>query len=75
MEQANALLNESDAELLSGFEDGRVILATTRSSNVLGSRSASSVDIIDEGELVLLIELQERMLSDLRMHRWKRQPR
>jgi len=35
VEETDALLDESDAELLSGLEDRGVVLATGRGSNVL----------------------------------------
>lgn len=57
MEQADTLLDKSDAQLLSGVEDSRVVLATTRSGNVFRAGSSSSVDIVDEGELMMLARL------------------
>lgn len=37
VEQTNVLLNKGNAKLLGGIEDGSVVLAAARSSNVLGS--------------------------------------
>jgi orotate phosphoribosyltransferase len=36
VEQTNVLLNEGNAQLLSGIEYGGIILATARSGNILG---------------------------------------
>jgi hypothetical protein len=36
VEQTNALLNKGDAKLLSRLKDCRIVLTTTRCSNVLG---------------------------------------
>lgn len=60
VEETNVLLDEGDAELLRCLEDGLVILATARSSNVLGSRLGSTVHIVGEWELDSLSALSGR---------------
>ena len=50
VEQPDVLLNERDAELLGGLEDGTIILAACRSSDVLGTTPVRPEDIVDEGE-------------------------
>ena len=52
VEQTGVLLDEGDTELLSGLEDGAVVLATTGSGNVLDTGASGAVNIVDEGELV-----------------------
>jgi hypothetical protein len=51
MEETDALLNESDAELLSGLKDSRVILTASWRSDILNSRAAGTENIVDEWEL------------------------
>jgi hypothetical protein len=58
VEQASTLLDEGDTKLLGGFKHSRIILATSWRSNVLGSRSGSTVNIINERELFLLEDLR-----------------
>jgi hypothetical protein len=55
VEEACVLLNKRDAELLSGLEDGHVVLAAAGSSDVLDARAGGAVDIVNEGELVRLV--------------------
>ena len=54
VEQTGVLLDEGDAELLSGLEDGTVVLGTAGSRNVLDAGASGAVDIVDEGELAQL---------------------
>lgn len=51
VEKTNALLNEGDAELLSSLKDRCIILASSWCSDVFGTRSSGTVDVIDEGKL------------------------
>ena len=52
VEETSALLDESDAELLRGLEDGAVVLATTGGGNVLNTGAGGAEHIVDEGELL-----------------------
>lgn len=61
VEKTNALLNECDTELLSRLEYHRVILATTWRSNVFRARASSSVDIVDEWELLESVKLSVKL--------------
>jgi len=51
VEQASALLNEGNAELLSSLEDRYVVLAATRSRDILDARASCAVDVVDKWEL------------------------
>lgn len=53
VEEASALLDENDAELLRGLKDGTVVLATTGSGNVLDAGAGGPEYIVDEGELLI----------------------
>lgn len=52
VEQPDSLLDKHDAELLGRLEDGAVVLAAARGSNVFGSGAGSAEDVVDEGELL-----------------------
>ena len=52
MEQTDALLDKGDSELLCGLKDIGVVLAAAWGSNVLGTRSCGSEDVVDEWELI-----------------------
>ena len=54
VEQTGVLLDEGDAELLGGLENGTVVLATAGGGNVLDAGASGAVDVVDEGELVNL---------------------
>lgn len=51
VEQTDALLNKGDAQLLSGLEDGGVVLAAGGGGNVLDTGAGGTEDVVDEGEL------------------------
>jgi hypothetical protein len=51
VEQTDGLLNKGDAQLLSGLEDGGVVLAAGRGGNVLDTGAGGAEDVVDEGEL------------------------
>lgn len=51
VEEADILLNESDAQLLGRLKDRLVVLATSGGGNVLGARLGSAVDVVGEREL------------------------
>lgn len=55
MEQTDTLLNEGNAQLLSGLEDGSVVLAAGGGGNVLDTRAGGAEDVVDEGELGRMI--------------------
>ena len=55
VEQADALLNKCDTQLLGRLKYTLVILTATWCRNVLGSGTSSPVDIIDEWELSMLV--------------------
>lgn len=60
VEEADVLLHENDAQLFGGLVDGRVVLAASRRSNVLGARADCTVDVVDEGELLIKLESASR---------------
>jgi len=62
MEQTNALLNKSDAKLLSSIENILVVLAPGRCCNVLRSWTSSSVNIVNKWELWKLAGISLAMI-------------
>jgi hypothetical protein len=73
VEKTNALLNKGDTELLRGFEDRCVILASSWCSNVFGTRSSGAVDIVNKWELDMLATHSQTNSLHLRRHHWKQQ--
>lgn len=57
MEETSSLFDERNAEVLSGVENGLVVLATTWRGNVLNARAGRSEDVVDEGELRIRLAL------------------
>ena len=55
VEQSNPLLNKDNTQLLSCVKDGPVVLATTRSGDVLRARTSGTEHVVDEGELLTMI--------------------
>lgn len=51
VEQADVLLDECDAELLSSREHGLIVLTASGRRDILHTRSTAPEDIIDEREL------------------------
>lgn len=51
VEEADVLLYEGDAQALGRLEDRLVVLAATRSCDVLGSGLGGPVDVVCEGKL------------------------
>lgn len=52
MEQPDSLLDKHDTQLLGRLENGTVVLAAARGSNVLGSGAGGAEDVVGEGELL-----------------------
>lgn len=53
------LLHEGDTELLGGREDELVILRTARSGDVLDAGASGAVDVVDEGELFVIVSAKK----------------
>jgi hypothetical protein len=51
VEEASALLNKGDTELLRGLKDWNIVLAAGGRCNVSHARPPKSEDVVDEGEL------------------------
>jgi len=52
VEQAHALLDKDDAELLGRLEDGAVVLAAAGGGDVLCAGAGGAEDVVGEGELL-----------------------
>lgn len=53
MEETDVLLHKGDAQLLGRLEDRDVVLAASGGGDVLDARAGSTVNVVDEGELVV----------------------
>jgi hypothetical protein len=60
VEKADILLNKGDAQLLGRFEDGPVVLAASRSCDVLDTRASRAEDVVDEWKLEQGVSQHER---------------
>jgi hypothetical protein len=54
VEEADVLLDKRDAQLLGRLEDGDVVLTATGGGNVLDARLGGAVDVVGEGELLVV---------------------
>jgi hypothetical protein len=60
VEEADVLLDEGNAQLLGGLEDGLIVLAAAGSSDVLDAGPGRPINIIGEGELLFGISTSDR---------------
>jgi len=61
VEETDVLLHKRDAQALGRLEDGLVVLAAARSSDVLDARAGDAVDIVSEGELLTVLALSAQI--------------
>lgn len=55
VEKSSVLLHKDDTELLGRRINSRVVLTAAGSRDVLGARPVRAVDVVDEGELGLML--------------------
>lgn len=60
VEQADALLDKDNSQLLSGLEDGTVVLATAGGGNVLDAGAGGAEDVVNEGELEQTVSMMSK---------------
>jgi hypothetical protein len=58
VEETDVLLHERDAQLLGRLENRDVVLAASRGGDVLDARAGGTVDVVDEGELVVWLAIK-----------------